>query len=221
MPLSTVLPRLCSVALTFRCWARPGFHTGPHRCWTILLLLPWRGPSFSSAFARLSGCFPGRPPPVGLRSAASPLAPVLAPAFLSQESQHSVSDSMATLTDKNKAPSGQSVGGGCIAVGLCQHSVSRGLCHARPCPPSSSPRAALSAVLRSVRPSVQRPFSWASSQLPSGPPSDGGTFSDRLHLQLSHLAILGTALRTKTTVRSMPFAFLITGVSGSPSCEVS
>ena len=42
---------------------------------------------------------------------------------------------------------------------------------------------------------------------------------DRLHLQLTHLAILSTALRAKTTVRSMPFGFLITGVSGSPSCN--
>ena len=42
---------------------------------------------------------------------------------------------------------------------------------------------------------------------------------DRLHLQLAHLAVLGTALRTKTTARSMPFGFLITGVSGSPSCN--
>ena len=42
---------------------------------------------------------------------------------------------------------------------------------------------------------------------------------DRLHLQLAHLAVLGTALRTKTTARSMPFDFLITGVSGSPSCN--
>ena len=42
---------------------------------------------------------------------------------------------------------------------------------------------------------------------------------DRLHLQLTHLAVLGTALCTKTTARSMPFGFLITGVSGSPSCN--
>ena len=42
---------------------------------------------------------------------------------------------------------------------------------------------------------------------------------DRLRLQLAHLAVLGTALRTKTTARSMPFGFLITGVSGSPSCN--
>ena len=42
---------------------------------------------------------------------------------------------------------------------------------------------------------------------------------DRLHLQLAHLAVLGTALRTKTTARSMDFGFLITGVSGSPSCN--
>ena len=35
----------------------------------------------------------------------------------------------------------------------------------------------------------------------------------RLHLQLSHSAVLGTALRTKTTVRSMPFGFLLSGSS--------
>ena len=39
----------------------------------------------------------------------------------------------------------------------------------------------------------------------------------RLHLQLSHGAILGTAVRTKTTNRSMPFGFLVVGLSGSPS----
>ena len=40
---------------------------------------------------------------------------------------------------------------------------------------------------------------------------------DRLQLQLSHGAILGTAVRTKTTNRSMPFGFLIFGLSGTPS----
>ena len=39
----------------------------------------------------------------------------------------------------------------------------------------------------------------------------------RLHLQLSHGAILGTAVRAKTTNRAMPFGFLIVGLSGTPS----
>ena len=39
----------------------------------------------------------------------------------------------------------------------------------------------------------------------------------RLHLQLSHGGILGTAVRTKTTNRAMPFGFLIVGLSGTPS----
>ena len=42
---------------------------------------------------------------------------------------------------------------------------------------------------------------------------------DCLHLQLTRLAILGTALRTKTIVRSMPCEFLITGISGTPSAN--
>ena len=41
----------------------------------------------------------------------------------------------------------------------------------------------------------------------------------RLHLQLSHGAILGTAVRAKTTNRSMPFGFLVVGLSGSPSAN--
>ena len=40
---------------------------------------------------------------------------------------------------------------------------------------------------------------------------------DRLQLQLSHGAILGTAVRTKTTNRAMPFGFMVFGLSGTPS----
>ena len=47
----------------------------------------------------------------------------------------------------------------------------------------------------------------------------GGPSLDSPRPLASHLAVLGTALRTKTTARSMPFGFLITGVSGSPSCN--
>ena len=49
-----------------------------------------------------------------------------APAFLSLESPHSVSDSMATLTDKAKL-----LGGNHIATGFCKHFVSGSLRHAR------------------------------------------------------------------------------------------
>ena len=40
---------------------------------------------------------------------------------------------------------------------------------------------------------------------------------DRVQLQLSHGAILGSAVRTKTTNRAMPFGFMIFGLSGTPS----
>ena len=40
---------------------------------------------------------------------------------------------------------------------------------------------------------------------------------DRLQLQLSHGAILGSAVRAKTTNRAMPFGFMIFGLSGTPS----